>query len=197
MTAAGPHDRSDQRPTEVGSTRAYQAAKLRWAVETDAPALLELWRAAHHEDDASDDAWHEELADMRGWLEHGGAILLEDPDGAPLCAVRWRFLDRGWLVDTVATRPEAREQGFGRWLMTKLEALAIKRNVPTLTVAVHDPARLPYYHRLGYREVEADDAARLQRASLVADVEAATVLAKRVGGTWQRQPGSAAPRSVA
>ena len=182
---------------EVGSGRAYQAARLRWAGESDAPALLDLWRTAHAADDTGEVRWTEDLDDMRDWIEHGGAIVLEDASHAPLCAVRWRWADGGWLIDTVATRPEAREQGFGRWLMTKLEALAIKRNVPTLTVAVHDPSRLPYYRRLGYREADGDDARRLRAEADVPDLDGATVVAKRVGGTWQRQPGSQAPGSVA
>ncbi len=184
-------------PEAVGSGRAYQAARLRWAGESDAPALLELWRAAHAADDVGEIPWTEDLDAMRDWIEHGGAIVLEDAARAPLCAVRWRWAGGGWLVDTVATRPEAREQGFGRWLMTKLEALAIKRNVPTLTVAVHDPSRLPYYRRLGYREADDGEARRLHAEADLPDLGDATVVAKRVGGTWQRQPGSVAPGSVA
>jgi len=160
---------------DLGSGRAYDAARLRWAAAADAEPLAGLWRTGREADDV--DAPLENAAGMRDWLEHGGAVLLENAQGQPQCAVRWRWGQDGWDVDRIATLPEARGLGFGRWLMTKLEALAIKRNVPTLRLTLRQPDLLPYYERLGYREESRDG-----------DV---ATLAKRVGGTWQRQPGSA------
>ena len=157
-------------PAPLGSGSAYEAARLRWAGEADAPRLNALWDAA-----GAGDA--ETAAQMGAWLEHGGALMLQDPEGRALCAVRWRWSEDGWHVDEIVTHPDARGQGFGRWLMTKVEALAIKRNVPTLTLRLRQEDRLGYYRRLGYRETERD--------------EDAITLTKRVGGTWQRQPDSA------
>ena len=159
----------------LGSGRAYEAARLRWAGEGDAARLATLWRAAHEDEDAL--AQGEDAAGMRGWLEHGGARMLEDGQGRLLCAARWCWGGEGWRGDRNATLPEARGQGFGRWLMTKLEALAIKRNIPTLTLTLAKPELVPYYRRMGYRE---DGRAGAQ-----------VVLVKQVGGTWQRHPGSA------
>lgn len=162
--------------SSLGSGRAYEAARLRWAVESDADRLAALWREGR-EADGLDGA--QETADvMRDWLEHGGAVFLEDAARRAVCAVRWRWHDGGWSVDRIVTRPEARGQGYGRWLMTKLEALAIKRNVPTLTLDLDQDALLAYYERLGYREVERGDGGVPTRR-----------LVKQVGGTWQRQPG--------
>ena len=153
----------------LGSGSAYDAARLRWAGEADASRLATLWLdAGVHEPETE--------ASMGVWLEHGGALMMEGPDGQPLCAVRWRWTDDGWRVDPIVTHPDARGQGYGRWLMTKVEALAIKRNVPTLTLCLRQEERLGYYRRLGYRETERD--------------EEAITMVKRVGGTWQRQPGS-------
>lgn len=162
----------------VGSGRAYEAARLRWAGQADAPRLTRLWNLAREQEDgrAGAEAPEDEAA-MRDWLEHGGALLLEDEEGRPLCGARWRWEGRGWRVDRIATLPQARGQGFGRWLMTKLEALAIKRNVPTLALDLERPELLPYYLRLGYRETASETSRR--------------TLLKQVGGTWQRQPGSA------
>lgn len=154
---------------DVGSGRAYEAARLRWASEADAERLGDLFRQARPELD-------EDAASMQAWLEHGGAALLEDAHGRLLCALRWREQGGGWRVDPVATLPEAQGQGFGRWLMTKVEALAIRRNVPTLTLTLAERTSVPYYQRMGYREADRD--------------EDGVTLAKRVGGTWQRQPGS-------
>jgi len=155
-----------------GSSGVYEAARLRWATERDAQALLRVWQASRRADGS--DAEEETIERMGDWLEHGGAVLLEDGNGSVLCAVRWRWRQDGWRVDRIATLEQARGQGFGRWLMTKLEALAIKRNVPTLTLELDQSELLPYYQRLGYGLARRD-------GSVV-------TLVKRVGGTWQRQP---------
>jgi len=165
--------------TKLGSGRAYEAARLRWATEHDAERLALLWQAGRDADGL--DSSGETRDVIRSWLEHGGAVFLEDQTGLALCALRWRWHEGGWEVDRIATRPEARGHGYGRWLMTKLEALAIKRNIPVLTLALDRDELHDYYARLGYREEEG-----------VAEEEAVRRLVKRVGGTWQRQPGSQA-----
>lgn len=182
---------SRQTGNGLGSSRAYDAARLRWAGESDAPRLAELWRESRSSDGQPQDGEDEQA--MRDWLEHGGAVLLEDETGTALCAVRWRWSDDGgWRVDRIATLEAARGMGFGRWLMTKLEALAIKRNIPTLTLDLERSELMPYYRRLGYRAVDpagADDTTGAEPADDRAP-DGTTTLVKRVGGTWQRQPGS-------
>lgn len=142
---------------------AYDGAKLRWATSLDGGRLLELFSRARPEEP-------EVMAEMLGWLESGGAALLEDEGGVALCAVRWREAAEGWKLDRVCTLPEARRLGFGRWLMTKVEALAIRYNIPSLTVALPNGEMAGYYRRLGYAVEEGDEG---------------LVARKRVGGTWQ------------
>ena len=148
---------------------AYEAARLRSAGLADVTALAALYQRAWPEAGESRET-------VQDWLEQGGALVLEDAQGTLVCALRWREVADGWRVDRVATLPEERAQGFGRWLMTKLEALAIQRNIPTLHLhlgeAHHD--LLPYYRRLGYRTAKSE-------------AESESVLSKRVGGTWQYQ----------
>jgi hypothetical protein len=62
--------------------------------------------------------------------------------------------------------------GYGRWLLTKVEALAIQRNVAMLRVRLpEDQHHLEqYYLRMGYTR-EADGSH--------------VTLAKQVGGMWQ------------
>lgn len=143
--------------------QAYQAAKLRRAVSTDRERLRLLFdeaRPGEREDETT----------MASWLDRGGALLMEDEGGKVLCAVRWREGEGGWLVDRVCTLPSARGLGFGRWLMTKVEAQAIRDNIPALTVYLPDSEMTGYYRRLGYRLEQ-------RQPGLVAH--------KRVGGTWQ------------
>ena len=155
--------------TGSASHVAYEAARLRNAGLGDVTALAALYRRAWPEAGESRET-------VQDWLEQGGALVLEDAQGTLVCALRWREVADGWRVDRVATLPEERAQGFGRWLMTKLEALAIQRNIPTLHLhlgeAQHD--LLPYYRRLGYRTAKSE-------------AESESVLSKRVGGTWQYQ----------
>ena len=145
---------------------AYEAAQLRWATLQDADRLVRLFAEARPTEP-------EAREEMLGWLEHGGALMLEDAHGTPLCALRWREEGDGWRVDRIATLPDERGQGYGRWLMTKVEALAIRYNVPELKLTLDREELLPYYQRLGYRVgAENDEGVHLR---------------KRVGGTWQVQ----------
>lgn len=148
---------------------AYEAARLRWATLQDVDRLVRLFAEARPRD-------LEAREGMLAWLEQGGALLLEDAEGTPLCALRWREEGDGWRVDRIATLPSERGQGYGRWLMTKVEALAIRYNVPELKLTLDVDELVPYYRRMGYR---IDDQG-----------EAAFHLSKRVGGTWQVQDSS-------
>lgn len=145
---------------------AYEAARLRWATLQDADRLVHLYAAARPHD-------LEAREGMLGWLEQGGALLLEDAEGTPLCALRWREEEGGWRVDRIATLPTERGQGYGRWLMTKVEALAIRYNIPELKLTLERDELVPYYRRMGYRVDE--------------EGESMFHLRKRVGGTWQVQ----------
>lgn len=153
-------------PPVVGRPgQAYEAARLRWATLKDVGRLVALWVAAYPDDPVGDAA-------MAEWLEHGGALTLQDRDGKLLAALRWRDEGDGWRVDRVATRPEARGQGYGRWLTTKVEALAIKHSVPWLELALPDTdgeEQLGYYRRMGYVPA-GGDGHRLRKV---------------VGGEWQ------------
>jgi GNAT superfamily N-acetyltransferase len=148
-------------PREAGTARS--SVRLREATPADAARLAELYAASG--------APHQDAAEIRAWLARGGTLLVERVDGPVLAAVRWLPTEAGWRVERVTTRPEERGNGFGRWLMTKLEALAIRGNVPLLDLELDEEALLPYYRRLGYRQ---EGASPLR-------------LTKRVGGVWQRQ----------
>ena len=147
-------------------TPSFESANLRQTTLKDTEALVQLYNRAR-------EGGAETPESMSGWLESGGGLLLEDASGNLLCALRWREEGRGWRVDRIATLPKARGQNFGRWLMTKVEALAIRTNIPTLTLTL-DEVRddlLHYYERMGYRVLEQG--------------ESEVTLEKQVGGTWQ------------
>lgn len=150
----------------AGATGRYLMSRLRWAESDDIDTLCAFYQTVRPDEPNDRNA-------MADWLEHGGAMLLEDEDDVILAALRWREADDGWRVDRIASLPEERGKGYGRWLMTKVEALAIRSNVPNLTMALGSTDSMQYYRRLGYRPVnEAQDC---------------TEIRKRVGGKWQVQ----------
>lgn len=162
-------------PGKPGTER--PAVRLREAELRDAQALSELYAtvaaaaAAARGTDAGHLAAAPSPAQMRAWLTSCGALLVEDAAGRPMAAVRYKNSPEGWEVSRITTLPTERGQGYGRWLMTKLEALAIRGNVKLLSIDVEEPSLLPYYRRMGYR-TDGDDPLRLS---------------KKVGGMWQRQ----------
>lgn len=106
--------------------------------------------------------------EVEAQLEGGGALLLEDRSGALLCALLWLETGRGWTLRQPAVLTKYHHQELDRWVLTKVEALAIQRNIPTLEMQLEDESLLPYYARMGYQRKEGG-----------------TLLSKRVGGTWQ------------
>lgn len=149
----------------VLATPSRPATKLHSATYADAEALTELYRAAWDEG--------EDERVVQGWLEDGGALTFTSGKTF-VCALRWRETPYGWEVGRLATLPEYRGQGFGRWLMTRLEALAIQHNIPKLQLTLNEAQTelLPYYTRMGYR---------------ACSPSTPLTLCKRVGGVWQRQ----------
>ena len=148
------------------SVDSHEASRLRWVSLKDTPKLVKLYNLAREGNP-------ETRRSMLSWLEHGGGLALETPSQELVCAIRWREDAKGWTVDRIATLPEARGRGYGRWLMTKVEALAIRKNIPSLTLVLDEVNNelSQYYQRMGYRIIEQTDTT--------------VTLDKRVGGTWQ------------
>ena len=151
----------------VSDGKSTQQVYLRLATFEDVTALTNLYQTA----------WlcNESEAEVWGWLERGGTIILESKDGQLISALRWQDSEQGWQLDRVATLVEYRGQGCGRWLMTHLEALAIKQNVISLSLTLTNQLEelLPYYKRMGY--------------NVLNEKIAICQLTKRVGGVWQYQ----------
>lgn len=106
--------------------------------------------------------------EMEQRLEHGGALFFEDAQG-PVSAVSWSDGPGGWQLSRPALRAGQAGDSHSRWLMTQVESLAIRMNIPRLSLENTDPADLHWYRRMGYEEQPGKSGR----------------LAKRVGGTWQ------------
>ena len=100
-------------------------------------------------------------------LEHGGALFFEDDQG-PVSALCWQETSAGWKLSQTVLRDGQSGDSHGRWLMTQVESLAIRLNIPWLSLDLADSSNLDWYRRLGY-EPQAGKP---------------HLLAKKVGGTW-------------
>lgn len=145
----------------------YAPPRLRDATVADASALARLYDVARPRLGLS-------AGDFRTWLALNSALLVEEEGDGVVAALRYAEEGDGWRVEPIVTHPDHRGQAYGRWLMTKVEADAIRTNVPCLMLTLTDPNVLPYYHRLGYRPTGEDP----------------LELSKRVGGVWQRHNGT-------
>jgi GNAT superfamily N-acetyltransferase len=143
----------------------YEAARLHLADIVDADQLSRFFN------DVEPSA-EESATSMEQWLEYGGALVVENSEGDIVSALRWRESGEGWQLDHIVTDSNYRNMGYGRWLLTKVEALAIQRNVAMLRVLLPEDQHYlePYYLRMGYTR-EGDGTH--------------VTLAKQVGGMWQ------------
>ncbi len=146
----------------------YAQPQLRDATGADAEALARLYATSRLQKSVS-------AAELREWLGLNSALLVEDDAGKVLAALRYGEEGEGWRVEPIVTHPDHRGQAYGRWLMTMLEADAIRTNVPYLAVRLSNPQVLAYYQRLGYGAAGNDP----------------LDLVKRVGGVWQKRSGTA------
>lgn len=141
----------------------HAVARMRAAGPADVGALKALYGHARPQEPEAEAA-------LREGLEQGGVLVLEDASGSLLAAVRWRETPQGWWLEPIVTLPVCGPE-CARWLLTKVEALAIQRNIPRLYMQLDadSQALLRDYRRLGY----------------VLNEGCPPTLSKRVGGVWQ------------
>jgi len=99
----------------------------------------------------AEDDYRPSLADQRTWVaEQDGEVA------GYICA---EVLDGNTHVDQVSVAPAHAGQGIGARLVRFVEAWgrAAGRPATTLTTFIEVPWNAPYYRRLGYREMAADE----------------------------------------
>lgn len=155
---------------------------IRVARPDDLPVLREIERAAGSAFGdfgmaaiANDDPLTEEL--LAVFQRDGRAWVVADSDDQPVGYVLVSRVDGNGHVDQVSVHPTHSRQGLGRALLEEAEAWAEKCGLPalTLTTFVHVPWNAPYYERLGFRTLHADETGEGLRA--VEDHERALGLA--------------------
>ncbi len=126
----------------------------------DAPRLAGLLRTREGEQLTG--------AQLSDCIEHGGALYFEDEHG-PVSVLAWQESPAGWDLLPAGLREDQDDDGHERWLLTQVEALAIRLNVPRLSLEPLEGTDPGWYRRMGY-EQESTRSPRLVR---------------KVGGTWQ------------
>ena len=156
---------ASQERLQRGQKEGHGAAKVRLASSADAVNIAHLMNEIGSKPTTFEKVF--------GNLEQGGALLLEDGSGTLLCVLMWLEAPHGWTLQQPVVLERYRNQELDRWVLTKLEALAIQRNIPTLEMDLEDNSLLTYYERMGYRLEKEDN----------------LLMSKRVGGTWQTKRG--------
>jgi ribosomal protein S18 acetylase RimI-like enzyme len=159
---------------------------LRVAVPTDIPGLQQLERAANAMfgqigmdviADYPPTSAPELLAmisDRRAW------VVIEDPD-RPVASLLLDIVDGNGHVEQIAVHPEFARRRLGATLLLEADKYAIAHGLPALTLTTFSdvPWNAPYYERLGFRALSADEFTEGERA--IRDANAAGAL-----GAWPR-----------
>ena len=132
---------------------------IRKSIQTDAPALTEIWRAsvrATHDFLSSDDFREIEKLVGEQYLPNVEVDVIED-DGKPVGFMGMT----GNNIDSLFIAPDQRGKGIGKWLIAHAQSL----NGNTLTVDVNEQNTqgVGFYRHLGFVETgrsETDDQGR-------------------------------------
>ena len=156
---------------------------IRPARPEDLPALRELeiaagasFRELEMGDVADDDP--PTLAELAAYQEEGHAWVVADAADHPVAYVLVQVLDGSAHIDQVSVHPRYARQGLGRGLLDTVAAWTAQRGLSalTLTTFANVPWNAPYYERLGFRVLRADEITSGLRA--IQDHEARLGLAR-------------------
>jgi GNAT superfamily N-acetyltransferase len=136
---------------------------IRPARAEDLPALRDLeiaagasFRELGMADVADDDP--PTVADLAAYQEGGRAWVVADAADHPVAYLLVQVLDGSAHIDQVSVHPSLARQGLGRRLLDTVAAWAAQRGLSalTLTTFANVPWNAPYYERLGFRVLSAD-----------------------------------------
>jgi GNAT superfamily N-acetyltransferase len=136
---------------------------IREACADDLAALVEIERAAGETfralgmDLVADDD-RGSIEDLMPYAEDRRAFVSLDAEERPVAYLLLDLVDGNGHVEQVSVHPMHARQGIGRRLFDRAAAWASERELPALTVTtyVDVPWNGPYYRRLGFRFLPAD-----------------------------------------
>lgn len=140
------------------------AMRIRAAIEADLAVLAQVERAAGR---MFRDIGMPEIADdeppspqvLAGYLAAGRAWVAVDDADRPVAYLIAEPVDGNLHIEQVSVHPDAAGRGVGRRLIEHLARHAKAGDVPalTLTTFADVPWNAPYYRRLGFAVVPADE----------------------------------------
>ncbi|WP_329454924.1 GNAT family N-acetyltransferase [Streptomyces sp. NBC_01497] len=92
---------------------------------------------------------------LEGYREHGNAWVADNGTGRPVAFLLHEDVDGAAHIEQVSVHPDAARQGVGRALIEDLARRA--GTALTLTTFADVPWNAPYYARLGFRTLTADE----------------------------------------
>ena len=98
-------------------------------------------------------------AELAAYQEDGRAWVAVDADDVPAAYLLVDEVDGTGHVEQVSVHPEHARQGFGRALIDVAADWSARRGLPALTLTTYAevPWNGPYYQRLGFRTLAADE----------------------------------------
>lgn len=126
------------------------------AAPKDAAELLVLQRCCWAQEAIVNDsldipALHEDLDDVRGWIEDWEVWTVR-LRGRLVAAVRGRAIDDVWEIGRLMVAPDLAGQGVGRWLLDHVERQAPPGAVSfALVTGARSARNIDLYRRAGYR----------------------------------------------
>ncbi len=119
-------------------------------------AAGELFRGIGMGDVADDEPYS--VAELTGYLRAGLAFVAVDGADVPVAYLVATVIDGDLHIEQVSVHPDAARRGIGGALVEHLAGYGRERGVPslTLTTFAEVPWNGPYYARLGFRVLPAD-----------------------------------------
>lgn len=109
-------------------------------------------------------------AELTAFIDRGHAWVTED-DGRVVAYLVAAVLDGDAHVEQVSVHPDAAGRGLGRELLDHLAVWARERSMTALTLTTFRdvPWNAPYYERLGFTELAADEWGPALRATVLSE----------------------------
>jgi GNAT superfamily N-acetyltransferase len=153
------------RPRSSRLGRCWQNARvIRLARLDDVPQLQELERAAGEafrqlEMDSVADDDPPSTEDLTARQHDGRAWVVADQDDRPIAYLLVGQVDQDAHIEQVSVHPGHARRGLGRALIDQADAWAATHGLEglTLTTFADVPWNAPYYARLGFRTLAADE----------------------------------------
>lgn len=99
------------------------------------------------------------IAELAPYAEEGRALVAVDTADQPLGYLLLDVVDRAAHIEQVSVHPEHARRGIGRALIEAAQAWALDHGLAALTLTTYAevPWNGPYYERLGFRYLTADE----------------------------------------